>query len=471
MLGQDIDVGQGGGWNPPGRDKLLLYHLHYMDVLNARNSPVDVRQGADLIERWISDNKAPTGNGWEPYPLSLRIINWIKWHIKGNHLNEVATESLFLQSRALAQQIEYHLLANHLLANAKALYFAGLFFVGAEAKAWKALGARILKQEFQEQILPDGGHFELSPMYHAIITEDLLDIVNISRAFGDRTLHGIDALAGKMLYWLGLMTHPDGQLPYFNDATQGVAAPLSDLHAYGKRLGIESNTRISEGINALPASGYVRYQHGRAAVFIDVGEIGPDYQPGHAHCDLLSFELSLGPHRYVVNRGISTYNRGSRRQIERATASHNTVSIASAEQSEIWSAFRVGRRARPIDVDLGPQHVQAAHDGYRYRGIIHRRRFEFCNNRLEIFDWLDSSFSQIGVAHFHLHPKVEPLLTNNSIDVSGVKITFQKAKSIEVLDYDYCVGFNARLPAKKVVVTFEKTLMTSIDYEGSIHNR
>ena len=131
----------------------------------------------------------------------------------------------------------------------------------------------------------------------------------------------------------------------------------------------------------------------------------------------------------------------------------------------------MGRRARPIDVDIGPRHVQAAHDGYRHRGIIHRRRFEFCSNRLEIEDLLGSSVPQIGVAHFHLHPDVEPVLIDNSIDVAGLSFTFQNARNVELLDYDYCVGFNARLPAKKIAVTFEQSLTTSIDYENSIHKR
>lgn len=471
LLNQEIDVGKAGGWNQPERDKLLLYHLHYLDTLNARDSVLDARQAADLIERWILDNPAPDGNGWEPYPLSMRIVNWIKWCVTGNSLSKLATESLFLQSRALAQQIEYHLLANHLLANAKALYFAGLFFDHPEAATWREIGARILRDEVQEQILSDGGHFELSPMYHAIITEDLLDIVNISRAFDDRSLREFDALAAKMLGWLGLMTHPDGQLAYFNDSTLGVASTLAELQAYAQRLNIEYPTEISEGINVLAASGYVRYQHGRAVILIDVGKIGPSYQPGHGHCDLLSFELSLDQERYLVNSGVSTYNANARRLAERATASHNTVSIAEMEQSEIWSAFRVGRRAQPIDVNVGPRHVKAAHDGYRRRRIIHRRHFEFCDERLEIKDVLESSSAQTGVAHFHFHPALAPVLTEDYVGVCGARMTFQNARNIELLDYNYCAGFNKRLPAKKAVVTFEEFLITSIDYENSIHKR
>jgi len=181
--------------------------------------------------------------------------------------------------------------------------------------------------------------------------------------------------------------------------------------------------------------------------------------------------LSLGQQRFLVNTGISTYNANARRHAERATASHNTVSIACEEQSEIWRGFRVGRRARPIDVDIGQRHVQAAHDGYRHRGIIHRRRFEFCDDRLEIEDVLESAARHTGVAHFQFHPDVMPALADNSMEVDGTRLTFHNAQKVELLDYEYCAGFSKRLPAKKIAVTFEESLTTCIDYENSIHNR
>ena len=167
------------------------------------------RQAADLIERWLLDNPAPDGNGWEPYARSMRIVNWIKWYVTGNSLSKLATESLFLQSRALAQQIEYHLLANHLLANAKALYFAGLFFDHPEAATWREIGARILRDEVQEQILWDGGHFELSPMYHQIMLFRVLDCINLVEHNGWKKHELIELLKRKavsMLGWLNAIT-------------------------------------------------------------------------------------------------------------------------------------------------------------------------------------------------------------------------------------------------------------------------
>lgn len=158
------------------------------------------------------------GNGWEAYPLSLRIANWVKWALCGGELSERAVESLVLQARYLARSVEYHLLGNHLFANAKALVFAGAFFAGREAEGWLRRGLAILEREVGEQVLADGGHFERSPMYHALILEDVLDLLNLAGAFPEafgeeRRLHW-SRTAGRMLGWLERMTHPDGRITH-----------------------------------------------------------------------------------------------------------------------------------------------------------------------------------------------------------------------------------------------------------------
>src|SRR5262249_39544867 len=133
--------------------------------------------------RWIEENRVGQGNGWEPYPLSLRIVNWIKWALAGNELGVVAVQSLAVQTHYLVRRLEWHLLGNHLFANAKALIFAGVFFRGSEADSWRSKGLNILARQLPEQLLADGGHFELSPLYHSRIQEDLLDLVNLARTY------------------------------------------------------------------------------------------------------------------------------------------------------------------------------------------------------------------------------------------------------------------------------------------------
>ena len=160
-------------WNDPRCDKLWLYNLHYFDDLCAVGAVDRLAWHTQLIEKWIVENTPTSGIGWEPYPSSLRIVNWIKWALAGNQLSNAALQSLAIQSRWLSKRVEHHLLANHLFVNAKALVFAGMFFEGLEADSWLNQGLRILAREIPEQVLADGGHFELSPMYHAIILEDI----------------------------------------------------------------------------------------------------------------------------------------------------------------------------------------------------------------------------------------------------------------------------------------------------------
>src|SRR5205085_8722772 len=136
-----------------------------------------------LQQCWIDENPPAVGVGWEPYPTSLRIVNWIKWALAGNRMNDKAIASLAVQVRFLSQNLEQHLLGNHLLANAKALVFAGLFFEGDEAVSWLRTGLRLLAREIPEQVLPDGGHFERSPMYHSAILEDMLDLCNVTQTY------------------------------------------------------------------------------------------------------------------------------------------------------------------------------------------------------------------------------------------------------------------------------------------------
>ena len=86
-------------------------------------------------------------------------------------------KSLYEQALWLEKNIEYHLLANHYFKNGKALIFAGMYIAGQDAERWLKKGRQIIASELEEQILPDGGHFERSPMYHAMILEDCLDIL------------------------------------------------------------------------------------------------------------------------------------------------------------------------------------------------------------------------------------------------------------------------------------------------------
>ena len=469
LLNQEVSVESPERWNDPSRDKLLLYHLHYLDDLSAAGAAVRRDWHADIIDQWIADNPPLVGNGWEPYPLSLRIVNWIKWQLAGNALSESQLASLWIQARVLYQSIEYHLQANHLIANAKGLFFAGAFFAGGEADKWLRKATAILSREIGAQVLQDGGHIERSPMYQAVLLEDFLDIVNLARTCELGGPSGVVDAAKSMFRWLFNMTHPDGQPAYFNDTVAGNTVTLAQLQGYAERLGIDVRSKSVEGIHLMPDSGYARYRSGEFDIFMDFGNIGPDFQPGHAHCDTLSFELSRAGKHVFVNTGVSTYNDNARRHLERGTAAHNTVAVAGTEQSEIWGAFRVGRRARPVGIAFGEDFITAGHDGFRRAGMLHRRRFAFAAGELLIEDLLESPAPATGQARFHCYPDVRPIIGDGQCAVEDVVIAFANHDSIELEPYEYCLGFNRRTDATCIVVTFTSTLSTRITSEDPVH--
>lgn len=408
-------------WNRADWPKLWLYNLHYFDDLNADDAAARVAWHRALIARWIAENPLAAGNGWEPYPVSLRVVNWVKWALAGNALEVEAAHSLAVQARWLSGRLEWHLLGNHLLANAKALVFAGTFFVGLEADAWREKGLAILSREHAEQILDDGGHFERSPMYHAIILEDLLDLIQLAvlrpGLIDTALVAAWRQKATRMLHWLAAMTHPDGAIAFFNDAALGIAPDPAALEAYAAALGIPEPQGLSP-VTLLAQSGYMRVQQGAAVLIADVGEIGPDHLPGHAHADTLSFELSVFGQRLVVNSGTSEYGLGAERLRQRGTAAHSTVQIDDADSSEVWSGFRVARRARPVGLSVSEPgnavEVSCAHDGYRRLPgrPLHRRTWRMTPHGLQVSDAIEGGFGE-AVARYYLHPAVAVSIENN----------------------------------------------------------
>lgn len=414
FIGQEGELKDASGWNRPGAAKLWLYNLHYFDDLRAEGAAGRSSWHRDLMARWILENPPAAGNGWEPYPVSLRIVNWIAWALAGNELDSAARQSLAAQVRVLDATLEYHLLGNHLLANAKALVFAGCFFSGDEADGWLRTGLDLLDAELAEQILDDGAHFELSPMYHAVILEDVLDLIQLAGLFPAQLGAKVGtwrALAARMLNWLDAMTHPDGEVSFFNDAAFGIARTHAELLAYAAWFGIDTQ-HDTRGPRRLAASGYARLQSGPFAVIFDVGEIGPSYLPGHGHADVLSLEVSLDGKRLLTNGGTSSYDIGPVRDGERATAAHATLEIDGHNSSEIWASFRVGRRAHPFDVAVaeegGEVSAAASHNGYRWLSgkPVHRRKLVLSPTSLVIHDSVTGDGDHAVVARFPLHPSV-----------------------------------------------------------------
>jgi uncharacterized heparinase superfamily protein len=249
------------------------------------------------------------------------------------------------------------------------------------------------------------------------VLEDVLDLIQLGARYPG-ALPAADVVqwrqvAARMIRWLRVMSHTDGEIAFFNDSALDVAPRVAVLQAYAEPVGVVYDTAPLGALEVLPESGYVRLSSGPAVLIADVGAIGPDYIPGHAHADTLSFELSLNGRRVLVNSGTSSYEADVERVRQRGTAAHNAVVVDDADSSEVWSSFRVARRARPLDVSWGQDGdelwLRGAHDGYRRLPgrVTHRREWHLSPGGLRIVDRLEGQPRSARVC-FHLHPTARP---------------------------------------------------------------
>jgi len=419
FLNRRESVGFPPRWNALGAPRLWQYNLHYFEYL--WDLGFDAARAAALD--WIAQHRlAPGRAGWEPYPSSLRLVNWCAYFFGDERertradaeLRDALWGSLFLQAEWLTRHLETHLLANHLLENAGALLFVGRCFEGDAARRWERIGRELLARELPEQVLDDGGHFERSPMYQLRVAWLLLALHNADEP-ALAPLVG-DALA-RLLAASARLRHPDGEIALFNDSAFGVYPPPQALiEAHARITG--ASAPVAPGTAApfaLPRTGYFGARgEGDAYLVCDAGPIGPDYQPGHAHGDLLSFELSFGGRRVLTDSGVHGYDGDPLRSFCRSTRAHNSVEIDGESQCEFWSVFRVARRAHPRDVRFEPREdgfrLSAWHDGYeRLAGRPrHARRFAWhARGVLMVKDEIESGRPVTARSRLHLHPDCE----------------------------------------------------------------
>lgn len=446
-------------WNYDAKGKLWTYNLNYFDFLF--DSSLETTSGKELIKLYCHDY-GNLKDGLEPYPISLRGINWIKFLSMNNIRDSEIDQCLYKQFKILESNVEYHILANHLLENAFSLFFGAYYF---QNDKFYSKAKQLLLSQLKEQILADGAHFERSPMYHQIILFRLLDTINLVRNNAwkaNEFLPELRKIAASMLSWLTNITFKNGQIPRLKDATKGIAPTTKELMEYAQLLEIEWKS-----INVtLSDSGYRMMENEKVELIVDVGEVSPSYQPGHAHADELNFVLNVDNKPLIVDVGISTYEKNKRRQLERSTISHNCISLDNINSSVVWGGFRVAKRAK-VNVLLDSAfEIQAEHTGFKSRGLAVQRKFILKENSICIHDILSGSSSIIdyAVSLIHFHPDVLLEVSGNDIFADKMRIKLSGFRSFTIENYEYAYGFNRLRKAQKLVLKPSETNQVEFHY-------
>lgn len=453
-------------WRPTaaageGSVKADLNNLHFMEYLESLDEALLVQ----LVEDWIEKNPPGARRAWRypwrPYNLALRTVAWFEELARRrDRLPEATlarmTASLAAQLRFLERHLETDLRGNHLIKNIRALAWGGACLAGPEADRWRALAIRLLRRELAEQVLPDGCHYERSPAYHCQVLEDLL----ACRAALAEPLPELDAALQRMTRTLLRLTHPDGRIAPFNDGGLSMARAPAELLAAWKRQG-GTPPAPEHGPFALPDGGYYGLQARGELLLVDCGPLGPAYLPGHGHCDLLAVEWSTGGRRILVDQGTHQYVAGPRRLLSRRTASHNTVALAGVEQSDIYGAFRCGRRARPELRAFEPQgqgfRFVGSHDGFAHLPgrPRHVRTIEAVPGRLAIDDRLEAGGEvPPATAGLLLHPDCALEVDGRTalIRSGPVVVRLEASAPLRVEPAEWYPDIHVALPTQRLVL-------------------
>jgi uncharacterized heparinase superfamily protein len=415
FLSQTRSFGERVAWFDPALDtgtrlwKTLLHEFPYaLDLAWAARATGDPRYRARclaLMRSWSAE--ATVGrpgfarDSWNARAVATRLVSWaLAAHVLGLEPDArdgdggFVARAVTLHGHFLAGNLERDIRANHLLRDA-----VGLVFAHELVGAWPAALA-LLEAEVAEQVLADGCHYERAAHYHAIALQDLLEVRAL---LAERSPAWLESAIARMAGFLAYLLPEDGELPLLGDTWQSEPPP--------RRLLAEAGAAEPPAPGAPErASGLVVLRAGPVHAVIRAGAHGPDFQLGHAHADLLSFEASVGPRRLVTDTGTGVYDAGPVRDWLRSTAAHNTVQLDGAELLEAWGSFRSGRRGRAHVVARGRTEavdwVHAAHDAWSFLPgrPRHDRLLAVSKDRILVLDWIRGAGRHRIRSALHLHP-------------------------------------------------------------------
>jgi len=487
LLNQKFDLGQPIDWLArsvtPRPSHLWRFQLHYheflIDLVSADPSQKNWDAVWNTIEHWVSENRVGDSSShdsaWHPYCISRRIPTWLQLVACDSQNNPEILRSIFDQVDYLSRNLETDLRGNHLLENLKALVLAACFFEGEKANQWKAEAFSLLKTELAFQTLESGEHYERSPMYQCVVLANLLQMELVSRDKHPDLSELCKTYARRMMAFLTSVLHPDGEIPLFSDSCFGEAPSLAALARLAQQVDLKAEQTNSDG--AAMVGDYWIFQSNDDRVILDTGQLAADGLPGHAHCDLLNFEASVGGERFIVDSGNYSYGVDAMRRYCRSSVAHNVVTVDGFDHADCWSNFRMGFKGKTSAVRTGETNgfhwISASHNAYRRLGVpsvgrvwgCHADRIWFC------IDYVPPSSSDHlleGFLNFAPSVLVDPDFENQTLEAQAagqsMRIEFLGAEQIQSGQGWYCYEFGKRKQTPVVLYTGQTKQCSAIGW-------
>ncbi len=459
FLNKNKRMGQFVKWEPEA-PFLWTLNLHYFNYLHL----LERAEQREICLDWINKNPVGKTAGWHPFPVSLRIINWIKADLQIDEVNE----SIYKQAAYLYRNLQFFHPNHEYLQNAQALIFAGKYFNGeGESSKWLRKAIRIFEKHLPVMINDDGGFFEPSVSYNAIVLYSLLDIINI---IDDENKNFFIDYVEKLFRFTGSLTQPDGEIALFHDCSMEYAPKTTDLIFYADDLDIPAYV-VKPGedkitVTNFVASGYAVIRSNNLYFALDYGGIRPAHISAHCHPGAFSYELSIDSMRFVVDSGTGSYEEGDIRNFVRKSLAHNTLTIDNLEQVEAWGAFRYGKFFNPYDIKITEQKNEilfnGSFDGYgKLIGddLLLSRSVRVNRNTVEITDEVSGTGEHKLKSFIHLHPDVVISKQGNSylLKCGSASMMLSIVEGIpELHDSNYYPNFGINLKNKVLAISQNK---------------
>jgi len=428
FLGREADFSDGIRWRDPGASPLWLFQLHYLGALRDLVLTGRARAAGELLESWARVHGARwDAVAWHPYPTSLRLTNLCVAASAAGGFDRVSPEAAPLaavHAAFLARHLERDLGGNHLLENACALAFASRFLDGRPARDWDATARSLLAREVRRQVLADGAHFELSPMYHVAVLHRLAQVASLLGADDALVVATIAPALRAMVGFLDGILAPDGDIPLVGDSARGFAPPPAAARALAVRIAGEPGAPSEDEVPAAAAarphvrsaratvrahreSGLYVLASDRFWCLFDAGRAAPDSLPGHGQADVLSVEVWVDGVRVVCDPGVHEYT-GPWRAWGRSTRAHSAVVVDGRDTDEVYASFRIGRRSQVLDVRASHDAVTATVRVAGSDAIVRRsvRLNGTRGERLQIEDEVRAAPGASVESRLHLAPDV-----------------------------------------------------------------
>ncbi len=392
---------------------VMRAHTHgfvWVRDLRALGTDAARMRARTLVQEWIAAS-AHDPIAARPDVAGARIASWLGHYdffaaSADDGFRQKLMGRLVADARGLAARLPTEELDGRALTALKGLVAAAVAL--PEHAGFLTRAMRVLPQEIARQVLGDGTHCERSPAALMAALQDLTEIRALLQAAQIVAPPALATAIERMAPALRTLRHGDGALSLFNGSKEADPA-LVDLV-------LNQAGRTGRPTASLVEGGFQRLQAGRTVLIVDCGVPAAPKLDRMAHAGTLSFELSVGRDRMIVNLGAAPAATGEWRDATRATAAHATLTMADTNSSEL-KPDGLGRRPEVVEVQRqeanGAHWLEASHDGYRRPfGAIHRRRLYVAESGEDIRgeDLIEAATPQPYVIRFHLHPDVDASL-------------------------------------------------------------